>query len=74
MEHHVISGRIDQIEMEEILTIIYELNGSSKSVARQCAYELFRKLDKNLTGEIDEEDFVFGCSQDPDIIYTIETS
>ena len=62
------------MEMEEILTILYELNGSPKIVAQQCASELFRKLDKNYTGEIDEEDFVSGCSQDPDIIYTIETS
>ena len=45
--------------MEEILTILYELNGSPKIVAQQCASELFRKLDKNYTGEIDEEEFCF---------------
>ena len=60
--------------MEEILTIIYELNGSSKSLAKASATDLFAKLDKNSNGEIDEEDFVDGCSQDPDIVYAIETS
>ena len=49
--------------MIDIITILYELNGGSCDTAKKCAEELFRKLDKNGNGEIDEEIFVEGCSK-----------
>ena len=57
--------------MIDIITILYELNGGSTNTAKQCAEELFRKLDKNGDGEINEEIFVEGCSKEPTIIFAI---
>ena len=57
--------------MIDIITILYELNGGSCDTAQKCAEELFRKLDKNGNGEIDEEIFVEGCSKEPSIIFAI---
>ena len=64
-------GRIDHKEMIDIITILYDLNGGSTNTAKQCAEELFRKLDKNGDGEINEEIFVEGCSKEPTIIFAI---
>ena len=57
--------------MMDIITILYDLNGGSTNTAKQCAEELFRKLDKNGDGEINEEIFVEGCSKEPSIIFAI---
>ena len=57
--------------MIDIITILYELNGRSGDTAKKCAEELFRKLDKNGNGEIDEEIFVEGCSKEPNIIFAV---
>ena len=57
--------------MVDIITILYELNGGSTDTAKQCAEELFRKLDVNGDGELDEEIFVEGCSKEPTIIFAI---
>ena len=66
-----LEGRIDHKEMIDIITILYDLNGGSTNTAKQCAEELFRKLDKNGDGEINEEIFVEGCSKEPSIIFAI---
>ena len=57
--------------MIDIVSILYELNGGSSDSAKQCAEQLFRKLDKTGTGKIDEEEFVNGCSREQSIIYAI---
>ena len=65
---YMLEGRIDHKEMIDIIAILYELNGGSTDTAKHCAEELFRKLDKNGNGEIDEDIFVDGCSKEPSII------
>lgn len=68
------SGKIEHHEMEEIIMTLYELNGASSESGREAASKLFRKIDQECTGEVDEEQFVSCCSNDPRIIYTISNN
>ena len=81
------SGRIEKFEMEEIISILYELNGEPlvriktkfKNIlssifqfkAKISAESLFLKLDKDKTGELDEEQFISGCMKDPGIMFAL---
>ena len=83
------SGRIEKFEMEEIIMILYELNGepkvdcnnsslpiriSLKDKAKEAAESLFSKLDKERRGEIDEEQFIAGCLADPSIQHALSNN
>ena len=48
----------------EIVGNLYEMEGFSKDTAHDRAKMVFKLLDKDDSGELDEDEFVRGCLRD----------
>jgi len=66
------SGTIDMEEMTEIVTTFYNLEGASKGIAMERAETIFKQLDSNGDGSLDEEEFCKGCLEDNDFYQVIQ--
>jgi len=62
------SGSIELPEMIEIIGTLYEMEGVPKDSAGERANKIFRELDINGDGELDEDEFVKGCLDDGDLM------
>ena len=78
------TGTIDVEEMVEIVGNLYEMEGvskvgiddaivdtnnlSSKDTAMDRATTVFKMLDVNADGELNEDEFVYGCIEDQNLI------
>jgi len=62
------SGSIELPEMIEIIGTLYEMEGVPKDAAGDRANKIFRELDSNGDGELDEDEFVKGCLDDGELM------
>jgi len=62
------SGSIELPEMIEIIGTLYEMEGVPKDAAADRAGKIFRELDIDGNGELDEDEFVKGCMDDTDLM------
>jgi Ca2+-binding EF-hand superfamily protein len=83
------TGSIDVEEMVEIVGNLYEMEGvskvgiddaivdtnnlSSKDTAMERATTVFKMLDVNADGELNEDEFVDGCLRDENLINTLNS-
>ena len=58
------SGTIEYEELTDIIVTFYDLEGKNKEFGCDKANDIFKLLDENGDGEIDEEEFCSGCSKD----------
>lgn len=62
-------GRIDKKEMEKMLVSIYDLMGETNRKGdndpKARTEAIFRKMDRNYTSTLDEQEFIEGCLSDP---------
>lgn len=54
--------------MKEIIETLYEMEGICKDTASKRAENIFRALDINCDGELEEDEFIRGCLDDDDLI------
>jgi len=62
------SGTIEPSEMAEVITELFEMCGQSKDEGNVRADRIFKKLDIDDNGELDENEFIRGCLDDADFI------
>jgi len=62
------SGEIDLEEMEEIFRLMYSLQGHSDEDATERADRIFKTLDINDDGTLEEDEFVKGCMEDEEMM------
>jgi Ca2+-binding EF-hand superfamily protein len=61
------NGNLEKIEIEKIYVAIYDLLGEEKENRKGendpkiRVFELFKKLDKDSSGFLSEEEFIEGC-------------
>ena len=64
-----IIGRIEKAEMVKLVTAIYDLEGikdrKGANDPKVRASEIFGKMDKNYSNNLDVNEFVNGCLADP---------
>jgi Ca2+-binding EF-hand superfamily protein len=66
------SGSIEEDEMIEVMTALYNTDGQSGlDAAAAQARRIFNELDVNGDGELSCEEFVRGCMQDPELVRMI---
>ena len=58
------SGTIEYEELTDIIITFYDLEGKNKEFGSDKANDIFKLLDENGDGEIDEDEFCNGCSKD----------
>lgn len=66
------SGNIELDEMFEIVATFYDMEGEPREPAFEQAEDIFKALDVNGDGSLDEEEFVKGCLEDPDFCRLIQ--
>ena len=70
--NRIIPGNIDMQELLEIVVTFYNMEGVSKESAHERADIIFRALDTNCDGTLDEEEFCQGCLKDPDFYRIVQ--
>ena len=68
------SGTIEINEMIDILVTFYDMEGVPREKSIPYADKIFKTLDDNCDGTLDEEEFCKGCLMDPDFSCIIHCS
>jgi len=66
------SGTIDLEELVDIVVTFYDMEGESREKATERAEQIFRVLDVNGDGNLDEEEFCKGCCNDNDFFQLVQ--
>lgn len=68
----MIAGYIDMEELLDVVQTFYNMEGVPKEAAKTKAESLFKSLDTNGDGSLDEEEFCEGCLNDQEFAYMIQ--
>ena len=59
-------------ELVDIVVTFYNMEGVDKEAAHERAETIFKALDTNGDGSLDEEEFCQGCLKDPDFYKIVQ--
>ncbi|XP_023335010.1 neuronal calcium sensor 2 isoform X2 [Eurytemora carolleeae] len=62
------SGEIEMGEMVEIFCLMYSIQGYTEEEATERAEKIFKSLDNNGDGTLEEEEFIKGCLADEELL------
>ena len=65
-------GFIDMEELLEVVQTFYCMEGVPKEAAKSKAESIFKTLDTNGDGTLDEDEFCEGCLNDPEFANMIQ--
>ena len=68
----MIAGTIDMQELVDIVATFYNMEGVPKDSAQESAEAIFKALDTNGDGSLDEEEFCQGCLRDPEFYKIVQ--
>ena len=68
----IIIGTIDLPELVDIVVTFYNMEGIPKESAQESAEAIFKALDTNGDGNLDEEEFCQGCLKDPEFYKIVQ--
>ena len=69
-----LSGSIELDELVQIIVTFYDLEDIPREDSEEHAKNIFQAMDVDGSGSLDEEEFVKGCTTDPDFCRVIQSS
>ena len=67
-----VTGNINTQELLDVVVAFYNMEGVPKDDAYEKADTIFKALDTNKDGTLDEKEFCQGCLKDPDFYKIVQ--